>query len=376
MTSLGNIELTGLASLTFTNFLTGDILYLTGKAKNVVGSEAQEIMPRHNVLTSVYVTGYVYVRDAVPVRQAPGTSVERSPYSPPVKFLADETGLQTTYNDVFVTLSKIKPLSPTLITFTFSTPQLVQIKPGQAAVLDFNDLLGAGQYQHMATAGNESSLNDDRIRTWTVSSAHSKLGTREFSLTMRLKMGGLATGALFALARKLEEARPEMLEDMKLLGVKLRLNGIAGEFTIRPSSRRFFWAAGGIGVTPFLSMLGYIAASPETAKEYDVHMVLSTREPDLLVELIKRSLGETELGSFVLDLFSNEAVSVEVPSGLMLRLHTGRLERSYFKRGRDLKAAERDVFVCGPARFEQMVIQGLADVGVATDKVMREGFGY
>lgn len=49
MTSLGNIEATPLASMSFVDFSTGDILYLTGTARNFVGVEAQKIMPRQNV---------------------------------------------------------------------------------------------------------------------------------------------------------------------------------------------------------------------------------------------------------------------------------------------------------------------------------------
>jgi len=45
MTCLGNVEATPLTSLTFASFKTGDILYLTGNARNLYGVEAQVIMP-------------------------------------------------------------------------------------------------------------------------------------------------------------------------------------------------------------------------------------------------------------------------------------------------------------------------------------------
>ena len=110
MTSLGNIEATPVASLTFVSFTTGDILYITGDAKTLVGSEARSLMDRQNVLTTVYTTGYVFVRDALPVRQRPGTEVERSPYSPPIRLLnEEEQSNNTTYlsDEVSVTLSSI-----------------------------------------------------------------------------------------------------------------------------------------------------------------------------------------------------------------------------------------------------------------------------
>jgi hypothetical protein len=77
MTSLGNIEATPLASLTFVDFVSGDILYLTGDAENLVGPAAHDIMPLQKTLTTVFVTGYTLVRDALPVRQRSGTSPQR-----------------------------------------------------------------------------------------------------------------------------------------------------------------------------------------------------------------------------------------------------------------------------------------------------------
>jgi hypothetical protein len=50
---------------------------LTGGAENLVGAEASQLMPFQKTLTTVYVTGYTLVRDALPVRQRKGTSPER-----------------------------------------------------------------------------------------------------------------------------------------------------------------------------------------------------------------------------------------------------------------------------------------------------------
>lgn len=77
MTSLGNIEATPLASLTFVDFVSGDILYLTGDAENLVGEDALQLMPFQKTLTTIRVTGFTLVRDALPVRQRAGTFPER-----------------------------------------------------------------------------------------------------------------------------------------------------------------------------------------------------------------------------------------------------------------------------------------------------------
>lgn len=72
VSSLGNIESSGLAGLAIVSFTTGDVLYLTGIAKNHVGPAALRLMARHASLTTIQVTGYTLVRDALPVRQQQG----------------------------------------------------------------------------------------------------------------------------------------------------------------------------------------------------------------------------------------------------------------------------------------------------------------
>ena len=42
------------------------------------------------MLTTIDPTGYIFVRDALSIRQAPGNEVIRSPYSPSVKYLREE----------------------------------------------------------------------------------------------------------------------------------------------------------------------------------------------------------------------------------------------------------------------------------------------
>lgn len=88
--SLGNIESSRSVGLTMVSFTTGDILYMTGIAENLVGPPAAKVIARHTAITSMQVKAFVFVRHALPVRQQPGTSVERSPYSPQVKYRGRE----------------------------------------------------------------------------------------------------------------------------------------------------------------------------------------------------------------------------------------------------------------------------------------------
>lgn len=74
-------------------------------------------------------------------------------------------------------------------------PTGLKILPGQAIVLDFMDWMGLLVYRHMANE-TPSSINDDIVRTWTVSSGHEGQDVAWFDLTMREAKQGAVTGAL------------------------------------------------------------------------------------------------------------------------------------------------------------------------------------
>ncbi|KAG1727467.1 uncharacterized protein EDB91DRAFT_1163916 [Suillus paluster] len=397
MSSLGNIEVTPLASLTFPSFTDGSLLYVTGVAHNLVGAPAQEIMPSQNALTTIEITGYIFIEDALPVRQHEGTEPQRSIYAPPVKLLKEEQNSSTYFSTedvVHVALSRIELHSSDLATFTFEYPHKLDIIPGQAAILDFTSFLGAMPYRHMS-ADNPNSLNDDRIRTWTISRCSSWAAVEDgggtaFSLTMRLKPGGAVTEALFNIANKLAALRPESLEDSRPLGLSVKLVGIAGDFTLEPpgpgegakvaiaceeeqasvcknAPRKLLWIAGGIGITPFLAMLSGMSSC---STEYEITLLLSTREPDVMLSLLSNAvkLAPREIKLIVHVFSRTEQFESSLPASASLHRHSGRITSSILS---NFTVESQDgVYVCGPEGFEREVMQGV--VG----KVKREGFAY
>ncbi|KAG1724032.1 hypothetical protein EDB19DRAFT_1644909 [Suillus lakei] len=395
MSSLGNIEATALASLTFPSFTNGSLLYVTGIAHNLVGTPAQAIMPSQNALTTIEITGYIFIEDALPVRQHEGTEPQRSMYAPPVKLLKEEQASSTyfsTEDTIHATLSRIELHSSDLATFTFESPHKLDIIPGQAAILDFTSFLGALPYRHMAPE-NPNLVNDDRIRTWTISRCSSWNSVEDgvntsFSLTMRLKPGGAVTGALFSIANKLSEVRPGFLEDSRPLGLAVTLVGIAGDFIIEPpdphegakiavtcdeeqtsvqgyAPRKLLWVAGGIGITPFLAMFSGIPFSCST--EYEITLLLSTREPEVMLSLLSNAIkvAPPEVKLTVHVFSHTEQFESSLPASVSLHRHSGRITSSFLS---GFKA--ECVYVCGPEAFEREAIQGV--VG----KVRREGFAY
>ena len=379
VSSLGNIESTGLAGLTFVSFDTGDVLYLTGTAENHVGESALGIMARHASLTTVRVTGYTLVRDALPVRQKEGTHVERSPYSPKVKYLVEETVTQANQSgNHSAHVQGAVQLSPDLAVLRFGISADckaagIKITPGQSVVLDFMDWIGPPRYQHMADAAPES-INDDRVRTWTVSSAHENESATWFEITMRRMPGGTVTGALFNL---LEEhgANSNFGTTLQLDGsVSAGLVGVTGDFVLSPAYKLdVLWIAGGIGLTPFLAMLQALKKRGSSI-EGDIWLVLSTREPDLMLKLIHPSLKSISAKmKITLHLFTSEEdvdVSMMIQDNVTVEAHPGRVGSAFWK----TVPRRKEVFVCGPNSFGDATETGLQNAGVLPGQIHREGF--
>ena len=377
MSSLGNVEVTPLASLTFINFVTGDILYITGKARTLIGTAAEALMRRQKVLTTVTTTGYIFVRDALPLRQDPNIPVVRSPYSPPVKFLVEETPSASNhfFENTHVLLTGVDLLSQDLAVFRFEIQgPPVEISPGQSIALDFTDFVGPQQYAHM-NPWKPTSLNDDRIRTWTVSSAHVGGKTQTFELTMREKPGGLITGALFTVARKLKESMPHLMVDCRALGMSVRLVGVAGEFILPPIQdsvvrKKLLFVAGGIGVTPFLSMLKAIR---ERDEERDVVLLLSTREPKVLLDLLVQAISPPSPAlKLAVHVFSSQEIPDLGTSSAELKRHSSRISQGFWINGLE-DANEREVYLCGPPEFNKAILE---QSGLEADRVRSEGFNY
>lgn len=424
MSSLGNIEYTPVASVMIADFSTGDVLYLTGDAENLQGKAAEDIMPLHKSLTTLRVIGYRFIKDALPLRQK--EDIEPSPYSPAVKLLKEEIELQGANTTFFegvggrlpqATLRKIDLHSPTIATFTFSAPSPLRILPGQAIILDFKALLGSPQYRHMSE-GKPSLVNDDLIRTWTVSSYQPQTtgdteGQFSFQLTMKEKQGGLVTGALFNIARGLKVNKPHLLADLTAFNIDAGIVGISGDFylpvgqassgakeesenqTRTQQQQQLFWAAGGIGFTPFLVMLrALLNTIPGTEGPWDIVFALSTREPQILLPLIQNvSSSSTSTGApdgsarpnvrLHLHLFTREPVPEsslqplsDSPFDISITTHSGRLEPEWFTQQKE-DLVGREAYVCGPAEFENLVVDSLMNgVGVEKGSVRKEGFAY
>jgi hypothetical protein len=167
--SLGNVQTDRFAGLCFPDFRTGNVLHVTGRAENVFGDEAEHIMPRQRVLTRVSIVTSVLCPQALQLQLI---GEERlSPYNPPMRLLAFETShvVEPVPTGLTARLVRVEVRSHSIKTFCFvlSAPA-PPFRPGGFAVFDFSGHIHH-EYQHMCNS-DPASLNDDLIRTWTVSS--------------------------------------------------------------------------------------------------------------------------------------------------------------------------------------------------------------
>ncbi|KAF7174459.1 hypothetical protein CNMCM5623_007300 [Aspergillus felis] len=242
--TLGNFQTTPLAGYVFPDFDTGDALYLTGRTQVLIGKDAAALLPRSNLAVKVTVTSARFVEKSLAFRGIAGAP---SPYNPSVRYLATERVNRVAQfnDDVSVTATMIakKILTPTIGLFRFriSDPSKIGTwAPGQYATFSFQEELDLG-YSHMLD-DDPLSLNDDYIRTFTISSypGHG-LPADEFEITVRKH--GNATSHLF---RTNERA-----------GLEVPLKGFGGEFRLDDQGGDCITPviAGGIGITPIIAQL-------------------------------------------------------------------------------------------------------------------------
>jgi len=218
-----------------------------------VGKDANDVLPRSNLAVKLSITSARFVANALPFR---GVEGERSPYNPTVRYLAHEkkTALPQDNELQQATLLRQTKLTPTVSRFKFALENAASYKPGQYVTLDFSDHLDIG-YSHMRD-DDPRSLNDDFVRTFTVSSEPGhppnpvrRLKDDEFEITIRKV--GVVTDFLF----KHEGSETSSGSRGTLeVGVK----GFGGEFEVtqEAADETVCFIGAGVGITPLLPSLG------------------------------------------------------------------------------------------------------------------------
>jgi NAD(P)H-flavin reductase len=344
--TLGNLSTTPLAGLCFPDFETGDMLYVTGKTEILIGQDAAAVLPRSNLAVKIKLTASRYVSNALPFR---GIEGERSPYNPTVRYLPTEKKPTTIKDDAPLqqaTLLRQIKLTPTISRFRFSLENAASYKPGQYVTLDLSKNLYYG-YQHMAD-DDPQSINDDYVRTFTVSSLPGtppdpvkRLKDDEFEITIRKV--GVVTDYLCKHMGK--ESRERGMHELEVA-----VKGFGGEFEVQQDGdETIAFIAAGVGITPILPSLWSLDCSRLrlfwSVRKADIGMVKDTLEqhPGL----------EKAMTVFVTDAVDDDQLDLD-GSDVGLNVLRRRLSKEDLELGGISK-----VYLCTPPPMRKVLISWL-----------------
>ncbi|KAK6210598.1 hypothetical protein LQW54_006081 [Pestalotiopsis sp. IQ-011] len=287
--TLGNLAKDPVAGLVVPDFETGDALYLTGRTTTLFGDKAATYLPRTKLAVKIEVDEARFVRDGLPFR---GAVIDYSPYNPPVRRLLaeqDPAGAEAGSDALATATLKSRDLiTPTIARFVFKVqlnkPGGGEVNaqgqgqwwlPGQHVTLDFGSELDMG-WSHM-NDGDPQSLNDDFVRTFTVSAPYRDDGEGEDpEMQITARRHGPATGLLW-------RWNPRVPLELPVLGFgggegfRLPVE-IAGEGEdIGSGGVQSIFVAGGVGITPLMAQ----ARAVLDAGAGDLRLVWSLRAEDL-----------------------------------------------------------------------------------------------
>lgn len=327
------------AGITLVNFETSDVLYvsstlshrarrlvnivhggtlttlqLTGETTILVGPAAAALLPHAKLAVKLRVTRARQVRNGLAFR---GSVLDYSPYNPPAWRLVseqqDSRGCgkgDDPRQRPSLTLVRREVITPTIARFTFrlenpdgKTGPLPAWRAGQHVTLDFSAELDVG-WSHMRD-DDPASLNDDFVRTFTVSSPPP--GTVKSPLSTVSEKPALAPDELQLTLRRHGPATSLLWRANVRGGLSIPVMGFAGAeeggFRIpapavpsHPSStdtttvqqphqqhKAVVFIAAGIGITPVLAQApAVLAASAAIAKESQKNQICP-RQPFTLL---------------------------------------------------------------------------------------------
>jgi NAD(P)H-flavin reductase len=322
--SLGNMTLEKKAGFCFPDFETGDCLYVTGTTEILIGKDAAEVMPRSNLAVRVTITAARLVASVIPFR---GNTGEYSPYNPVVRYLASEQASGRTEarnsNQVTAKLLTQTPLTPTISRFKFALSNATSYSAGQYVTIDVSDHMDVG-YSHMRD-DDPRSLNDDFVRTFTVSSPpglpphpSKRLADDEFEFTIRKV--GVVTEFLFKHGLG-PAAKGSELE----IGIK----GFGGSFVVKQNedNSAVAFIAAGVGITPLMPCLPSLKLN-----NFRLFWTLRAADLGLAMDMVRATADlAPNLTLFVTGTSSGnkeEEAAMEEVKGLGVQIVQRRMERT------------------------------------------------
>ncbi len=152
-------------------------------------------------------------------------------------------------------------------------------------------------------------------------------------------------------------------------GDSAAVQGPFGRFSyvLHPEEKAFVFIAGGIGITPLMSMLRHMRDIGATAP---VMLLYANKNEDRIA--FKKELSEMQsAGSPPL-----QVVHVLSRPGKDWQGETGHIDREMIKRFMGQNLADTGFYVCGPKGLQSVALETLIDLGVPDSRIHTEIFSF
>ncbi|KAE8453271.1 hypothetical protein EG329_011338 [Mollisiaceae sp. DMI_Dod_QoI] len=340
--TLGNLKTTARAGLVFPDFDTSDVLYITGKTEILAGKAATDLIAHTNLAVKIKVEAARFVSDALAFR---GQEGEFSPYNPPLRYLSSETRNAIAGDDkrIFAKLVDKTIITPTVGRFRFRIADPAKASkwmPGQYVALSFAEELDIG-YSHMRD-DDPKSLNDDFLRTFTVSSRQGEPSPDQFEITIR-KVGPV-TDLLFR-----HNVRS---------GLEVPLQGFGGEFFIKQDNQKIAFIAGGVGITPLLAQ-----AEDLDLEQVQLYWTIRGDDVPLAIDIFERIPGLAKATK----LFVTGKVNEESEAWQKLSTSGASIEKRRITKDDIAEDTASRWYLCTGAPLRKTLLEWLDDA-IETDK--------
>ncbi|MFY0680393.1 MAG: pyridoxamine 5'-phosphate oxidase family protein [Thalassovita sp.] len=343
--TFGNFLLNAKAGLLFPDFTTGDVLMLTGTVE-ILWEDDPEVQSFDGAERGwrFHLDHGRLIEDALPIR---ANFLEYSPNS----LLAGDwakadarraaEALRNSWQPMRI--SDIQDESSVIRSFTFA-PQ------DGSPPLAFD----AGQFVTLRVTPQGESK--PQIRTYTVSSAPSDPAYR------------------ISVKREVEGVVSKHLHDRLKVGDVIEVKAPKGRFTLDPSVRRpAVLLAGGVGITPMLSMARHVVHEGKRTR-YTRPVTVFHAAHDTAQRAFERdfraleveSRGAIRYFSFVSNVRAGQDAGVQFNG--QGRITAGALRQV-------LPLDDYDFYLCGPKGFMQAMYDILRSLGVADARIEAEAFG-
>jgi NAD(P)H-flavin reductase len=353
--TLGNLQTTPLAGLVVPDFESGDVLYTTGRTEIFIGKQAATLLPGSNLAIKLTITTARFVETGLAFR---GVLGERSPYNPKIRHLSTEKAATvpqiTNQKEVTARLIKKEIITPTIARFRFRVSDPVVAgtwKPGQYVTFSFEKELGEG-YSHMRD-DDPTSLNDDYLRTFTISSFPDGKNTNaEFEITIR-KVGKVTEHLFQSSARS---------------GLTVPLLGYGGEFRFHEDNVGGLipFVASGVGITPLLGQLPGIDSS-----RVRLFWTVNVRDIALVSDTFSRFPGLQKTSAIFITGTSGRIPAANRRSLEQLAESGTRLERRRLQADDLHVSGARRWYICTGTELRTSILKWLAG-----EMVVYENFDY